>query len=68
VTGAVISDWLVHPTPDLGGKTPLGWLEGGQPEKTVLDSARRFIPALHAATAELRSHNLHYEGRYGPDS
>jgi len=68
VTGAVISDWLVYPNPDLGGKTPLDWLDRGQPEKTVLDSARRSIPALQAATAELRSHNLPYEGHYGPDS
>ena len=67
VTGAVISDWLVHPNPDLGGKTPLVWLDRGQPEKTVLDSARRSVPELQTATAELRSHNLPYEGHYGPD-
>ena len=68
VTGAVISDWLVHPNPDLGGKTPLGWLDRGQLEKTMRDSALRSIPELQAATAELRSHNLPYEGHYGPDS
>lgn len=67
VTGAVISDWLVHAHPDLGGQTPLGWLDRGQPERPVLDSARRSIPELQAATAELRSHNLPYEGHYGPD-
>lgn len=67
VTGAVISDWLVRPNPDLEGKTPLSWLDHHQPEETVLDSARRSISALQAATAELRSHNLPYEGHYGPD-
>ncbi|MDR9450959.1 MAG: hypothetical protein RI637_07075 [Acidimicrobiia bacterium] len=67
VTGAVISDWLVHPHPDLGGQTPLGWLDRGQPERPVLGSARRSIPELQAATAELRSQNLPYEGHYGPD-
>ncbi len=67
VTGAVISDWLVQPNPDLDGKTPLGWLNRDQSEETVLDSARRSIPELQAATAELRSHNLPYEGHYGPE-
>lgn len=66
VTGAVISDWFVHANPDLEGRTPLRWLDRGQPEEAVLDSARRSIPELQAATAELRSHNLPYEGHYGP--
>jgi hypothetical protein len=66
VTGAVISDWIVRPNPDLGGKTPLIWLDSGQPEERVLDAARRSIPELRATTAELRSHNLPYEGHYGP--
>lgn len=67
VTGAVIADWLVEPNPDLSGKSPLKWLDRGLPEKDVLDSARRAIPALQAETAELRSHNLPYPGHYGPD-
>lgn len=67
VTGAVISNWLVHANPDLGGETPLRWLDRGQSEEEVLDSARRSIPALQAATAELRSRNLPYEGHYGPE-
>jgi hypothetical protein len=67
VTGAVISDWLVHANPDLDGESPLQWLDRGQPEEEVLDSARRSVPALRAATAELRSRNLPYEGHYGPE-
>ena len=68
VTGAVIADWLVEPNPDLGGKSPLKWLDRNQPEKGVLEAARRDIPTLQAETAELRSHNLPYPGHYGPDS
>lgn len=67
VTGAVIADWLVEPHPDLGGKTPLTWLDRGLREKDVLEAARRAIPSLQAETAELRSENLPYPGHYGPD-
>ncbi len=68
VTGAVIADWMVEPNPDLGGKSPLKWLDLNQPEKDVLEAARRAIPTLKAETAELRSDNLPYPGHYGPDS
>ena len=34
----------------------------------VVDSARRSISVLQPATSELRSHNLAFEGRYGPVS
>ena len=68
VTGAVIADWLVEPNPDLGGKSPLKWLERDQPMKDVLEAARRAIPTLQAETSDLRSHNLPYPGHYGPDS
>lgn len=68
VTGAVISDWLVHPNPDLGDSTPLNWLDRDRPEHEVLESARRSIPMLQAVTNELRSHNLPYAARRGPAS
>ncbi len=68
VTGAVISDWFVRPHPDLGGSTPLQWLDHGRPERTLADVARTSISALQAATAQLRSHNLPYPGHYGPGS
>jgi hypothetical protein len=68
VTGAVICNWFVHANPDLDGIKPLEWLNRGRPRETVLDSARRSISVLQAATAQLRSHNLPYEGHYGPDS
>lgn len=68
VTGAVISDWLVHPNPDLGDATPLNWLDEGRTEREVLESARRSIPMLQAVTNELRSHNLPYAARRGPAS
>ncbi len=68
VTGAVISDWFVRSHPDLGGSTPLQWLDHGRPERTVAKTARASISALQAATAQLRSQNLPYPGHYGPGS
>ncbi|MGZ8754694.1 MAG: hypothetical protein ACXW15_05850 [Acidimicrobiia bacterium] len=67
VTGAVISDWLVHSNQDLDGTTPLSWLNRRLSVETVLEAARRSLPSLQETTADLRSHNLPYEGHYGPD-
>lgn len=66
VTGAVICDWLVNPNADLGGATPLDWLGNNRSERAVVDSARRSTKRLQAATSQLRSRNLPYEGHYGP--
>ncbi len=65
VTGAVICSWLVDANADLGGTTPLDWLRRNRSEKAVVDSARRSIEMLQAASTELRSHEFSYERHCG---